>query len=262
MTTHALIQRHGLEQTAFALTAVMAALTWLVLIFSSEGGVALAITFVIGAWIAHAVLLARATVNSVRVGPQQMPKLWSAYVTVGVRLGITDLPPLYLQQSGGVLNAYAARLARRMQVVLQSGLVEALENDPEALEFVIAHELGHHLARHTTLARHLCIAPLAIFGLALFQLGLSRGQEFTADRYGLHGSKNLLAAERALKVLLGGRLASGADADEIEAQWRRVGLIGRLAELTATHPNPPRRIGQLREYAREMRLEYATLVAA
>lgn len=261
MTTHVSIRKHGLEHTTLALTIVAAAITWLV-IFFSEGGLGLTLALVVGAWIAQAVLLARATVNSVHVGPQQLPKLWSAYVTVGVRLGITDLPPLYLQQSGGVVNAYAARLARRMQVVLQSGLVEALENDPEALEFVIAHELGHHLARHTTLARHLGIAPLAIFGLALFQLGLSRGQELTADRYGLHGAKNLLAAERALKVFLGGRLAAGADANEIEAQWRRAGLIGRLAELMATHPNAPRRIGQLRAYAREARLEHATLVAA
>jgi Zn-dependent protease with chaperone function len=110
--------------------------------------------------------------------------------------------------------------------------------------------------------RHLCFTPLAIFGLALFQLGLSRGQEFTADRYGLHGSRNLAAAERALKVLLAGRLAVGADTDAIEAQWRRVGLVGRLAELTSTHPNLPRRIGELRAYAREMRLEYAIPVAA
>jgi Zn-dependent protease with chaperone function len=160
------------------------------------------------------------------------------------------------------LNAYAARLARRLQVVLESGLVEALENDPEALEFVIAHELGHHLAKHTTLVRHLFIAPIGIFGLVVFQLGLSRGQEFTADRYGLHGSRNLQAAERALMVLLGGRLAAAADANAVEAQWRNVGVVGRLAELAATHPNCPRRLGQLREYARTMRLAQNVEMAA
>ncbi len=261
MTANVRIQKHGLEQTAFALTAVVAAVTWLVLIFS-DGGIGLGVVLVLGAWIGQEVFLARATVRSVRVGPDQMPKLWNAYVSVGVRLGISNLPPLHLQQSGGVLNAYAARLARRMQVVLESGLVEALEHDPEALEFVIAHELGHHLARHTTLARHLFVAPLAIFGLVLFQLGLSRGQEFTADRYGLHGSRNLQAAERALMVLLGGRLAAAADANAIEAQWRSVGLVGRLSELGATHPSCPRRIGQLREYARAARLDHAILIAA
>jgi Zn-dependent protease with chaperone function len=233
----------------------MAAVTWLVLI-GSEGGVGLGIVLVFGAWIAQEMLLARAMLHSVQVGPHQMSKLWNIYVTVGARLGISDLPPLYLQQSGGVLNAYAARLARRMQVVLQSGLFEALDSDPEALEFVIAHELGHHLAKHTTLVRHLFIAPVGIFGLVVFQRGLSRGQEFTADRYGLHGSRNLQAAERALMVLLGGRLASTADANAIEGQWRNIGIVGRLAELAATHPNFPRRIGELREYARAMRLDH------
>jgi Zn-dependent protease with chaperone function len=232
----------------------MAAVTWLLLL-CSEGGVGLGVVLVLGAWIAQAMLLARAMLHSVQVGPHQMPKLWKSYVTVGARLGISNLPPLHLQQSGGVLNAYAARLARRMQVVLESGLVEALDNDPEALEFVIAHELGHHLAKHTTLLRYLFIAPVGIFGLVVFQLGLSRGQEFTADRYGLHGSPNLQAAERALMVLLGGRLAAIADANAIEAQWRNVGIVGRLAELAATHPNCPRRICQLRDYARAMRLD-------
>jgi Zn-dependent protease with chaperone function len=248
------VQKHGLEQTAFVLTATAAALTWLVLI-SAEGGIALAIVLVFTAWIAQEMLLAQATLHSVAVGPHQMPKIWSAYVTVGSRLGIPNLPPLYLRQSGGVLNAYAARLARRMQVVLESGLVEALDHDPEALEFVIAHELGHHLAKHTTLLRHLFIAPVTIFGLVLFQLGLNRGQELTADRYRLHGSRDLQAAERALMVLLGGRLAATADANAIEAQWQSSGMVGRLVEFAATHPNCPRRIAQLRYYARAMRLD-------
>lgn len=252
MTTHVSIRKHGLEHTTLALTIVAAAITWLV-IFFSEGGLGLTLALVVGAWIAQAVLLARATVNSVHVGPQQLPKLWSAYVTVGVRLGITDLPPLYLQQSGGVLNAFAARLARRMVVVLQSGLVEALEHDLDALEFVIGHELGHHLARHTTVARHLATAPLAMFGLAPFQLGLSRGQELTADRYGFHGSRDLHAAERGIMVILGGRLAGAADPKAVEAQWQTVSVLARLLELVRTHPNLPRRVAQLHEYARAHR---------
>lgn len=247
MKTRTDVQKHDLEQTMLPLTMFAAGVLWLVVLASA--GLGFPVVLALGTWFAQAALLARLTADSIRVGPHQLPTLWTAYTNVGTRLGITELPPLYLQQSDGALNAFAARLARRMVVVLQSGLVEALEHDPDALEFIIGHELGHHVGRHTTVARHLFTMPLAMFGLAPFQLGLSRGQEFTADRYGLHGSRDLPAAQRGILVLLGGRLGRGADPRAVEAQWQAVGILGRLLELLRTHPSSPRRVAQLREYA-------------
>lgn len=251
MKATANVQKHDLEQTMFPLTMLAAAALWLVVL--ATAGLGAAVGLALATWIAQEVFLARLTVDAIRVGPHQLPRLWDAYTRVGARMGIAELPPLYLQQSGGVLNAFAARLARRMVVVLQSGLVEALEHDLDALEFVIGHELGHHLARHTTVARHLATAPLAMFGLAPFQLGLSRGQELTADRYGFHGSRDLHAAERGIMVILGGRLAGAADPKAVEAQWQTVSVLARLLELVRTHPNLPRRVAQLHEYARAHR---------
>jgi Zn-dependent protease with chaperone function len=221
------------------------------LVLLTDQGLPAALLLLGAAWLGQEVLLASFRLHAIRVGPDQLPELWNRYLSVGARLGLAQVPPLYVQQSGGVVNAFAARAARRMQVVLQSGLLDALEHDPEALEFVIAHELGHHLARHTTLGKQLFILPMGLMGLLPLQLGLSRGQELTADRYGLHGS-SLSAAERALIVLLGGRVARQASASVVVAQWREVGFWGRLVELAGTHPNAARRIGQVRERVHRM----------
>jgi hypothetical protein len=96
MKTETDVPKHGLEQTMLPLTMFAAAALWLV--FLASAGFGLAVALALGAWISQEVFLASLTVDSIRVGPHQLPTLWTAYTNVGARLGIAELPPLYLQR--------------------------------------------------------------------------------------------------------------------------------------------------------------------
>jgi Zn-dependent protease with chaperone function len=91
----------------------------------------------------HLSLIAHIRGSSIKLGPQQMPELYARVEEIAQRIGMKRMPDVYLQQSGGVLNAFATRFGRARFVVLFSDLVKACGDNVDALDFIIAHELGH-----------------------------------------------------------------------------------------------------------------------
>ena len=88
-------------------------------------------------------LIAHIRGSSIKLGPQQMPELYARVEEIAQRIGMKRMPDVYLQQSGGALNAFATRFGRARFVVLFSDLVKACGDNVDALDFIIAHELGH-----------------------------------------------------------------------------------------------------------------------
>jgi Zn-dependent protease with chaperone function len=172
--------------------------------------------------------------NSVRVTQEQFPDLHALYLQSCQRLGIDKRPEFYLAQADGMLNAMATRFMRRDYVVLLSGVVEALEDRPQAIKFYMGHELAHIQRKH--LSRHWWLWPGMIF--PLLSPAYSRACEYTCDRHGFACSDNLEDAKRALAVLVAGpdrwkTLNIGA----FEAQAKESGGFWMAVnELTADYP--------------------------
>lgn len=119
--------------------------------------------------------------NSVKVGPTQFPELYARYLAIAERLDMSHVPALYVVNGNGVVNAYAFSCNRRYgYVVLHAEIAHLIDSAPEMVEFVMAHELGHHKLNHVSLWRML----IAVIPDILYLPGkaTARAQEYSADR--------------------------------------------------------------------------------
>jgi len=82
--------------------------------------------------------------SSVRLGPDQLPRIWEAYKRALTALDMPDEYDLYLTQQP-IANA-ATIGAGKPIIVLNSATVALL--DERGIEAVLGHELGHILSDH------------------------------------------------------------------------------------------------------------------
>ena len=156
-------------------------------------------------------------------------------------------------------------------VFVHRGLIELMKRSPEKLSFVIAHELGHHLADHNQSARNmsmtLSMLQLLVFaavdptGVVAFmmelgamstlfqytlQLPSSRSHEFEADAIGLQlvtrACRNPTEAIKAHEVLAQYELKRGGMPD--------------VTQLHATHPATLQRVAELKKQLPDAVKEY------
>jgi Zn-dependent protease with chaperone function len=195
--------------------------------------------------------------NSVKVGPNQYPRVYNIAKSCADTLGI-PMPTVYITPRIDSVNAYTYGTDKESVIVLHSVTVDYLTDDE--LKFVIGHECGHlhngHVVYLVTLHTLTQIAG-AFMGWfvqpALMALqGWSRAAEITCDRAGLLCCKDLRVAQHSfLKLATGSkRLYEELNVDQYLDQLRegREG-VGRAAELTKSHPYLPKRIESLRLFA-------------
>jgi Zn-dependent protease with chaperone function len=205
--------------------------------------------------------------SSVRVMPDQLPDVWTAYTGVLDTLDMPGLYDLYLTQAP-VPNALAIGADKPM-IVLYSGSVSLFE--PDELETVLAHEVGHILSDHvlyqTALQIILRLVPLgripALAGLPLIAirsalLEWSRAAELSSDRAATLVNRDPMVTSRTLMVLAGGIsskhlntdafLRQGQDFQEWSSAWDRLSRL--MSQLNLTHSYPVRRVAELMEWIR------------
>jgi Zn-dependent protease with chaperone function len=178
----------------------------------------------------------------VRVSARQFPEHQAMADQQSHRLGMDETPAIFVLQSGGVLNAFAARFLGRNFVILYSDVLAlATQKGEKAVSFALGHELGHIRRKHMT--RRAFLYPAMAFPF----LGgaYSRACEYTCDRFG-----NALEPEGGvdgLLVLAAGRdLYSHVDSAEYSAQRdTETGFFVRFAEILSSHPNLPKRVAAL-----------------
>ncbi|MBI2568925.1 MAG: M48 family metallopeptidase [Candidatus Schekmanbacteria bacterium] len=242
------------ERTLFAISVVVSSLVWLVVIVSLVG-ILYAAAIGVVVLIAHALFLAHVTGNGVKLGPDQLPHLYQKVVAAARKLGLAEVPEVYLLEAGEVLNAFATKLLRRRFVILLSDLVDACEQaargeggEPDELDFVIAHEIGHLAAGHLTWG--LLLLPAR----AVPWLGpaYSRACEYTCDACGHVVVGDLETSSRALALLAaGGSQARRMNLDAFVDQRRDTGRFWMAVfELNASHPYLSKRVAALRERER------------
>jgi Zn-dependent protease with chaperone function len=236
------VSPHAAEAPLRVLLMLIAIALWIIFVVSIVG---LIYGFFIGLFlfVAHLSLIAHLRGSSIKLGPDQLPGLYTRVVNIAHRIGMDPIPDVYLQQSGGVLNAFATRFGQRRFVVLYSDLVRSCGNNLDALDFIIAHELGHIHRGH--LNWRLLMTP-ALF-IPFLGTAYSRACEYTCDRYGFLAASDPDRGLDGLCVLAAGgqfvthvnRQAFVAQRDDLNTSWMTLG------QWFATHPPLARRVAAL-----------------
>jgi Zn-dependent protease with chaperone function len=216
--------------------------------------------------------------NSVKVGPTQLPELWSSHQAATRILDLPDLNELYV--SPGVLGGGIVFGTKNPIVVVDSGVLKRL--GPGEQRALIGHEAGHVLSEHVTYMTVLDILlnagnALPMVGLPLMAVRLVlmewyRAAELSCDRAATLTVRDPRIVCSLLMTLAGGLPASELNLDAFLAQgleyqnWEDSSdrLRRFLNEISFTHPNAVRRVAEVMtwvkagEYDRIQRGEYRT----
>ena len=203
--------------------------------------------------------------NSVRLGGDQVPDVWAAYVQCTSILDLGAIPELYMMNDP-IVNAMAVG-AKTPMVVVNSSLVGSYT--PVETQTVLAHELGHVLSEHTyyttallllkqfmegALPRSLLLG-LPVRGLYYALLEWARAAELSCDRAAALVMGDPLAPCGVLMRLAGGAvpgMSLEAFLKQAAAYHNEDDLFSRhtrcWAELNLTHPVAVRRVRELTEW--------------
>lgn len=187
-------------------------------------------------WFARGQLWAQQRLRGIRLTPGQFPEAHAMLVEAAARSGLSYVPDAYVVLGNGMINAAASGHGFRRFVMVNSDLLEVggAAREPEALRFIIAHEVGHIAAGHTSYWR--ILATMASQWIPFAGSTLSRAQEYTADNYAFalvpHG------ARPAMATLAGGKyLNRSVDVDAMaDRAAAEPGFFVWLVNALASHP--------------------------
>ncbi|MBS4022637.1 MAG: ankyrin repeat domain-containing protein [Dethiobacter sp.] len=240
---------HKNERKYFIIALLISIIMYVVLLFSVIGIFYLAFFGMIS-FVLHVLMMGNIRMNGVRLNPEQFPQVYDKVKELSEKMGIGYIPEVYVVESGGILNAFAAKFFGKNMVVLYSSMFELIEQGAEdELAFVIGHELAHIKRRHIT--KQLVILP-AMWVPGITQ-AYSRACEYTCDRYAAYYTQNAEVAKNCLTILgVGKKLYKYVDQNQYLNQIQNEkGFFIWLYEKLATHPPIPKRIDQIDLYFNE-----------
>lgn len=215
---------------------------------------ALVLLLPLAVFFTRGIMYAQLRLSGVRITPTQFPEAYRMLVEAATAAGLRRTPDAYVVLGNGQINAFASGHGHRRFVAIYSDLFEigGQARDPEALRFIIGHEVGHIAAGHTSYFR---LLGLSFFSsVPILSKILSRAQEYTADNYGFRYCP--LGARGAVRVLSAGKyLNVEVNFDEFadRAVLER-GPFTWMANLNGTHPALTWRAHALRDRTRPGRL--------
>lgn len=237
---------HKKEKLYFGILVGTSILTYLFLILSISGIIFL-IAIVAVYWFLHNLAMVSIRKNGVRISEQQFPQFYNKAVDVARQMNLATVPDIYVIQTGGALNAFAAKFRMKNMVVLYAEVFELIEQQGEQeVLYILAHEFAHVKRKHVR------YGWLLMPGLMWPFLGsaYSRACEFTCDRYGAYYCASHTAAKNALTILaIGPQLYKKVDQEVFMQQAsEEVGFLSWFEEKTSTHPNLPRRMNAIEAF--------------
>lgn len=178
-------------------------------------------------------LYARQRVNGVRITEEQFPEAHRMVAEAAEWFGMRQVPDAYVVLGNGVINAFASGHGFRRYVAVNSDLFEVGARDPDALRFVIGHEVGHIAAGHTSFWRQFGVSVANVIPGVGSTLG--RAQEYTADN---HAYEYCPEGVQGLRVLAAGKyLYPDVDFDDIAQRAHTdTGFFVMLVNLLSSHP--------------------------
>ncbi|MES9966408.1 MAG: M48 family metallopeptidase, partial [Sedimenticola sp.] len=174
-----LVYKH--EKPLFRISATISILFWLGLIVGTMG---VALLFILLGYLfflfAQSAFISYLKGTGVKISEEQFPDLHNRLVSCCEKVGVEEIPEAYILRTD-FFNALATRFLGRHFVVLFSDVIDALEDQPGAINFYLGHELGHIHRKHLLWGPVLMPASvLPVIGTAL-----RRAEEYTCDRYGV-----------------------------------------------------------------------------
>ncbi|UGT69541.1 M48 family metallopeptidase [Nocardia gipuzkoensis] len=205
-------------------------------------------------WFGRGINYASQRVNGVKMSPTQFPEGYRLVAEAAARFGMAKVPDAYVVLGNGQINAFASGHGFRRYVVVYSDLFEigGAAREPDALAFIIGHEVGHIAAGHTSYWRQLgmfLVPFLPIIGSSLI-----RAQEYTADNHGFchrhtgaPGAMGTLAAGKYMNRLVGfDEMADRAPSEKGFFVW--------MVNALSSHPVLTWRMWALRDRSRHGKL--------
>jgi len=180
--------------------------------------------------------------NGIKITKKQFPEIYGILEKQCEQLNM-EIPPVYMMQSGGVLNAFATKFIGRNYVVIYSEIFDlAFEEGIDELSFVVAHELGHIKRNH--ISKRLWLFPSII--IPFLNSAYSRACEYTCDNIGNALSPN--GSTLGLLILASGKTGyKKVNMDEyINSSKNETGFWLWFAEKVSSHPNLPKRIENIK----------------
>ena len=185
--------------------------------------------------------------NGVEINTEQFPEIYQMYITMIESLNIRKIPPLFIIQQGGALNAFAVRLSGKNYIAIYSDIFEMILTDSEAVKFIRGHELGHIKRNHISKRFWTMLSAVIPF----LEQAYSRSCEFTCDTIG-----HDLAPGGSLSGLLvlasGKKLYKEINAEKyLENAKKQKTFVVWFTELFSSHPYLPNRIrsiNKLKQY--------------
>ena len=177
--------------------------------------------------------------NAVKINEQQLPEVYEIVKRQSQALNMPHAPQVYLMQAGGLLNAFATRFMGTNYVVIYSDILsEAFENNIQAVEFIIGHELGHVKRKH--ILKRMLLFPS--FVIPFLNSAYSRACEYTCDNIGATLSPK--GVRNGLLILASGnKLYSRVNAERYMLQSNTEdGFWPWFSEKVSSHPRLASRI--------------------
>jgi len=207
------------EKTLFTIAVIFSALFWVALVVGTIG---IALLYLLLGYLvflfAHSAFISHLKGTGVRITPDQYPDLHARLLRCCEKVGVTEIPEAYLLRTD-FFNALATRFLGKYFVVLFTDVVDALEDQNDAIDFYIGHELGHVHRKH--LAWSSFLFPASI--LPLLGPALRRAEEYTCDRYGTACCQS----EDDVKAALGA-IAAG------DSRWKTINIDAYRNQVAET----------------------------
>jgi Zn-dependent protease with chaperone function len=183
--------------------------------------------------------------NAVKVTEKQFPNIQQVAEEQAQKLGISNVPTIYIIEYGGFLNALTTRFLGNNFIILFSEVVEAgLTRGNKSLAFILGHELAHVKRRH--IVKKMLIMPAYV--IPFLGRAYSRACELTCDKVAVSVS-SFEGAQHGLLMLAGGKtLFTHIDMNEyLHSARKNSGFWQWFSEKLSTHPHLSKRLSMLFE---------------
>ena len=202
-----------------------------------------AIMILLYVWFYKIYLVAYLKGNGICVSETQFKDIFEIYCDLAKQLELKKIPPLFILQQGGLLNAFAIRLSGKNYIAIYSDIFSIYKSDIEAVKFVLAHELGHVKRKHNQ--KMFWTFPSSI--IPFLTPAYSRACEYTCDNIGSSFISDETGKLHGLLLLAGGRdiYKEINIINYIETAKENRTLAVNFVNLFISHPYLPKRIENL-----------------
>ncbi len=144
------------ETVLKVVSLIVSALAWAALLYFTKGLVLIyVLLFGLIYLFAQSALIAHIKGTGVRVAADQYVDLHERFEKCCQQIGLEPAPQYFVLRTNS-FNALATRFLGRNLVVLFADVLDALKDNPAALNFYMGHELGHLRRKHLCGSRCSC----------------------------------------------------------------------------------------------------------